>query len=620
MTSKPVHGSGAAMECPTAGHRAPPRARSPILLLAAAVSFPLLAGPTVGVAAGRSAAEASYLRALSRKFYAVWVQTVLSRVEQELGPRDPFNQPDRQVVLRLRFSPRGVIRSALVMRSSGHRPFDATARSAVLGTYKLPVPPASLRSDDGDVYLDWTFKRRRPWCSDSLARVVRVPFTESVLASGHYDRAIRMFQAATRRGHFSRYARGFGEQLLRLATRTQGSRVARDLLLFLDRPTPIEVLRTVFRNAGVLSSEQLRSASLHLATQTGAAAEKLLAALVTMSLPGKPRLAAIYLEALAHRPSAARHCLPRVRTALRSPDPLLSAPAARILSVAGTPRQRNEGLAHLRALLRAQASRPRLAALHQIRPPLALEGDLLDAVQRLTRYPLPTPPVRERLGRMLARYPTEAARRMLLTLTYTRATALSLTALRSLLKTGVGPAGCYRFLSLLKHRRSPTAIRRAAAAGLARHCVSMLFGSLRRLVRRGPTSARLGIASQIPLTLPRARKLIARLARDPSLRVRAALLLRLRTRSGGGLRSILRRWRRRHPRDLQALGCRPPLPPSALTACFRQAKGPATLRLAIRLARRSPAAVASWALRLLHARDWSSRLRAARVLIEVSAR
>lgn len=618
MTFRPDPGSSSPAQPLPSERPAPPRRRA-FLRIAPAACLLWLSGYAAASAAGRTSAEASYLRGVSQKFYAVWVQTVLSRSERELGPTDPFNQPGRQVVLRLRFSPRGVIRSARVLRSSGYRPFDTTAQSTVLGIFGYPTPPASLRSDDGDIYLDWTFKRSRPWCHESLARVVRVPFTVSILASGHYDRAVRMLAAAARKGQFRRFARDFGRQLLRLAARTQRSRVARDLIQFLDRPVPIEVLRTVFRSAELLSLSQLRTASLRLAAQPGAAPQKLLAALVTMTLPGKPRRAALYLDALAHRPSAARYTWPRLRVALLSPSPLLSAPAARILSLAGSPAERAQGRAHLLALLRAHNPQSRLAALHQIRPPLALAGDLLDGVRRLTRYPLPSLRVRAHIARLLARYPTPEARRTLLILTYTRTTALGIAALHSLLEIGAGPAGCYRALSLVKHRKSSAKIRQAAAAVLARHCMSILYGPVRRLVRRGPTSVRLGIATQIPLALPRAKRLVARLARDPSSRVRKALLVRLRARAAIHSPRLLRRWQRHHPKDFQALRCHAPIPPSALLPCLSRALRPeAALRIALRIAHHAPAAVAPWTLRLLHAKDWPSRLRAARVLLVVS--
>ena len=203
-----------------------------------------------------SRAEQRYLQALHKKFHPLWVGTVLARVQRELGPNDPFNQPGRKVTLRLHFSAQGAIRSAQVLRSSGHAPFDSTARSVVLGIFDFPTPPASARSDDGDVYVDWTFHRSRPWCHPSTARIVKVPFTVSVLGRGHIARAVTLLEQAQRRRKLHVYGHDFGMQLIRLGARQLGSRAAPLLVRVLDSPQPIEVLRTVFR--GSLRGEALR--------------------------------------------------------------------------------------------------------------------------------------------------------------------------------------------------------------------------------------------------------------------------------------------------------------------------------------------------------------------------
>jgi TonB family protein len=593
-----------------------PSKRIPIVVL----SLLLLLPSTVGSGAARarpgtlSGPQKRYLTALHKKIHPMWVGVVLARAERELGPRDPFNQPKRKAVLRLHFDAKGDIQSAKVRQSSGHRAFDATARSTVLGLYDFPRPPASARSDDGHVYVDWTFHRSRPWCHPLHARIPKVPFTETVLGRGRLGEAITLLAQAQRKGHLARYGHAFARQLIALAIRRRGSKVAAPLLQVLEAPQPLRVWRTVFR--GTLSDDQLRLALERLATHATPETDRLLATLLDIHYPAHPPKAALLLDGMAQRPRALRHCRKKVEEALTSSNPDAAAAAARVL-LAQPDDHPGKKQAERRLLRLLESRRPA-----DIRAALArVDGRsdtpaVLKQLKKIALHPRRSVALKAALAKTLGRVGSKEAGKVLLMLTYSKKSAIQIPALKALSSVrGPKLARCYRMMALIKSRRASAPTRRHAAACLARTCLTGFRAQIKRAARRLSSPVRLGIAEGLPGDAPKAEKILLRLARSSRARIRRAALTNMLAHPRPAWRRALRRAQRKRPEAFARLQCRAPQNLETRKRCFGAAQGPARLRLARALLQAAPQTVFPWVLSHLRSKSWRRRLQAAYVLL-----
>jgi len=561
-----------------------------------------------------SGPEKRYLATLHKKIHPMWVGVVLARAERELGPRDPFNQPKRKAVLRLCFDAKGEIQSAKVKQPSGHQAFDATARSTVLGLYDFPRPPASARSDDGHVYVDWTFHRSRPWCHPSHARIPKVPFTETVLGRGRLGEAITLLAQAQRKGRLKRYGHAFGRQLIALAIRRRGSKVAAPLLQVLGAPQPLRVWRTVLR--GTLSNDQLRLALERLAAHATPETDRLLATLFDIHHSAQPRRAALLLDGMARCPQALRHCRKKVAEALSSDNPHLASAAARVLQVGpveASIKQRAEK--RLLELLGSRRPADLRAALARVDAGSATPA-ILKRLKQLALHPRQSVALKAALAPALGRVGSKAAGKVLLMLTYSKKRAIQLPALKALASVrGPRQARCYRMMALIKSRRASAPTRRRAAACLARTCLPGFRAQIERAARRLSTPVRLGIAEGLPGDDPKAEKTLLRLARYHRGRIRRAALSNMLAHPRPAWRRALRRAERKRPKAFARLQCRAPQEVKTRKRCFGEANGAARIRLARALIHPAPETVFPWVLSHLRSKSWEKRLKAAYVLL-----
>jgi TonB family protein len=113
---------------------------------------------------------AAYLNRMHRKLHPVFSDGFLASVDR-LPASHPLNDPSLMVTLELviagtdgRLVRRGII------RSSGVTAFDLSAVASVDRAAPFGAAPPDIVSPDGNVYVDWDFRRDQMACSTMHAR------------------------------------------------------------------------------------------------------------------------------------------------------------------------------------------------------------------------------------------------------------------------------------------------------------------------------------------------------------------------------------------------------------------------------------------------------------------
>jgi TonB family protein len=101
----------------------------------------------------------AWLDAVHAAFHARWADSFLEDCRVRLPPSHALN--DRALVAQVRFSVAGDggLREVALVKGSGNADFDAAALEVVRESTPLPEPPGEVRSDDGNVYVEWSFAR-----------------------------------------------------------------------------------------------------------------------------------------------------------------------------------------------------------------------------------------------------------------------------------------------------------------------------------------------------------------------------------------------------------------------------------------------------------------------------
>ncbi len=593
------------------------RSRGAFVLLAVifvwgAVSARAAAAPAQGEAVQR------YLRTVSARLTHIWVKVVLADVASTIVENDPFNDPRRKVTLRLHFSGEGKLEGAKVVRSSGYRPFDDTALHAVLLSHSYPRPPKTVRSDNGHVYLDWTFRRSKPYCRPAEKSVYRklLPTRRAVrkfLRLGRFDRAVARLRLAHRKGKLAQAGHAFGLEVIRMAA-TQGRAVdAKHFVRTLADPEmPLEVFRALL--GGLVGSDTHAAVVAHLVQRAQPVADRVMAMQFRQHYPDRPQQALVFLQGLLERPDGAKLVLPKLRKALEDQRPRLAAGAAALLLHTGRPADRNPALGVLQRLL-AGSETEQQAALAVVGA-VTRAAALYPAVARLAEKEGVSEKLRDAALLALARYGTSKALKQLLTLTYRRKQPkLQLAALEALATRERFPKSyCYRLMALIAKPRRPALLETAARA-LARGCLAVLPYEVRTAARNRRWRVRLGVASALPGAGALTDKILIRLARDRVGKVRLAALRNMARQQRAAFAPVLARAATRGSRAQRRIGLLHTKKRRLLSRALRRERGEWWLRIARHAIVVAPKLTFPRVLKMLQQSDWESRLQAAWVLM-----
>ncbi len=577
-------------------------------------------GPGVARAAGshRALSPRQYLRGVSARLHHIWVNVVLADVASTIVENDPFNDPKRSVSLRIHFSGNGRLEGARIIRSSGYRPFDVTALHAVLLSHDYPRPPTSVLSDNGDVYLDWTFRRSRPYVRPMKSGVYRklLPTRRAVrkfLKLGRFDRAVARLQMAYRKGHLAQAAHDFGLEVIRMAA-TMGKAVdAKHFVRTLADPAmPLEVFRALL--GGLVGSGTHVAVVKHLVLRHQAVADRVLAQQFRQHYPGQPTQALVFLRGLLQRPEGASFVRGVLRKAVRDRHPEIAAGAAALVLRLRRPQDRKPALRRLLKLLGGDET-AQLAALTVVGR-VTREPAFYPAVEKLAHRTDVSTELRDAALRSLAGFGTSRALKKLVLLTYRRKQpALQLAALKALASLKrLHKAHCYRLMSLIAkpHRNDLLTV---AGRALAKGCLAELPYEVQTASHNRRWAVRLGVAEALPAAGALTDKILLRLARDGVSRVRTAALRTMARQNRPALRPALARAATHGSRDQRRIGLLFTSNRKLLARALSRERGEWLLKIARRAIVAQPKLGFRWVLRLLRKPDWESRLKGAWVLM-----
>ncbi len=572
------------------------------------------------VPVGRTAAEARYLKAVQTRLAKVWVGVVIRKVARRMIETDPFNAPGRAVRLRIHFSGAGELESARVIRPSGYKPFDHTALHAVLLSHTYPRPPRSVLSDNGHVYLDWTFRRGCPHVPARLARVYRKLFptqraVRKFLRQGRFDRAVERLRLAFRKGNLARAAHAFGVELIRLAAVGGKSVDAKHLVRTLADPyMPFEVYRAMLR--GLVGSDTHAAVVAQLVRRANPVADRILARQLAKH-HARPERAKVFLRGLIQRPGGARYARQALIKCLGARDMELRAGAAALLHTLRRPTLRKRAEVVLGKLLGAGDDASRLVALavlgHVARP-----ASLYPQVERLARDPKTSWDVRRAALLSAGAYSTPASFKLLLPYSYGRRNQrLKFAAYEALvISSRVSKGRCYRF-SEATQKSKVRKLQILAAKGLVVGCLGSMPFSVRQAARSRRWPVRWSIARHLPAQGKLTDKLLLRLARDPIGRVRLAAYGNMARQRRRAFLQVLARLVARKGASSRRLGLTFSKDPRRLAKALKEV--PETSKWWLPIARQAivaaPKVGISHVIRLLSGPNWSDRLRAAWILL-----
>lgn len=582
-----------------------------------------LALPARPAGASESSSVRAYLLGVSARLQAMWVGVVLADVASTMVENDPFNDPRRQVTIRVHFSGRGALEDARVMKTSGYAPFDQTALHAVLLSHAFPRPPRAALSDNGHVYLDWVFRRSRPYLRPASSAVYRklLPAQRAVrkfLRLGRFDRAVARLVTAYRQGRLSQAAHAFGLEVIRLAA-TQGRAVdAKNFVRTLaDAAMPLEVFRALL--GGLVGSGTYAAVVRNLVARRQPAADRVIAQQFAAHYPGRPVSALVFLRGLLARPEGSSLVLAPLRRALKDPNPVIAASAAALLDRAGRPRDRKKALSLLITQLRSGAEPAELAALRVVGG-FASDASLYALVEGIALNSSASTPLRQAALLALARFRSPKALKQVLLLTYRRKEPeIQLAALRALAsRQHLARPFCYRLMTLIS-KPGPAPLLRVSGQALARGCTGVLPYEVQTAARNRRSAVRLGIATALPPAGHLTDRILVRLARDSVKRVRIAAIRRMSEQNRPAFAAPLSRAARSRISEVRRVGLLHSRDRKLLGRALSREQGEWWLKIARHAIRVHPKLVFGQLLRLLRRKDWEARLRAAWVLMALRA-
>ncbi len=138
---------------------------------------------------------AAYLAIIEQRVAPAWHQ-FLTDCRSKLPVEHPLNVMRLQTQIALTVGADGTVLRRDTL-SSGVAGFDAVAEAIVDENLQLPPPPAELRSDDGNVRVEWLFARDRRRATAASARIVIMQAPTSVAVGGMVAR-LQFSRAASR--------------------------------------------------------------------------------------------------------------------------------------------------------------------------------------------------------------------------------------------------------------------------------------------------------------------------------------------------------------------------------------------------------------------------------------
>ncbi|MDX9720827.1 MAG: hypothetical protein RBU37_08760 [Myxococcota bacterium] len=124
------------------------------------------------VKAGQSKAVAlhrkevwQYIALMHKRIHPQWAETYLLNLDLLAGSvTNPLSNPDLRTVLEIRVSEQGAIDDVQIVSTSGIAEYDAEAIHVAWNSGPGEVVPEAMLSDDGFVYLHWSFWRDQRQC------------------------------------------------------------------------------------------------------------------------------------------------------------------------------------------------------------------------------------------------------------------------------------------------------------------------------------------------------------------------------------------------------------------------------------------------------------------------
>jgi TonB family protein len=153
-----------------------------------------------------------YLNSLHAKVHRSWADSFLAMATARLPKDHPVNLSTRTVVVEVVLTPSGRLLRSEVTASSGAAEFDSSAVEVVRENAPFVAAPEEALSDDGNVYVEWTFARDRRSCSGLRVKSAQLPLPEAMrnlVGQGREGVAIARLQATAddaRANGFSAFA------------------------------------------------------------------------------------------------------------------------------------------------------------------------------------------------------------------------------------------------------------------------------------------------------------------------------------------------------------------------------------------------------------------------------
>ncbi len=112
----------------------------------------------------RAAPFAAFIAAMHRSIHPLWGWGFLDDLEGR-SHNDPLNNPVLETKVEIVLHADGTIDNVKVIRTSGLSMFDVAAVDVVYSGGPYPEPPREIRSQNGKIYLHWSFARDERQCA-----------------------------------------------------------------------------------------------------------------------------------------------------------------------------------------------------------------------------------------------------------------------------------------------------------------------------------------------------------------------------------------------------------------------------------------------------------------------
>ncbi len=116
--------------------------------------------------------HANYIARLHREIHPKWAESFLPRISRAFSSRHDINDPSLETVIEIVIDPaKGEVVETGRVQPSGVEIFDAEALNITRNLQRVDDAPESMISEDGKIYVHWTFWRDQRQCGTFGARI-----------------------------------------------------------------------------------------------------------------------------------------------------------------------------------------------------------------------------------------------------------------------------------------------------------------------------------------------------------------------------------------------------------------------------------------------------------------